>query len=567
MPKAAIVYNGFVFPGNSSYEVLERYEYDESETTVTGTVFQIKARAFLAEDASSSVHTLPDFNAGPVVHNARQLLSKAGATLKFEHDGFGPTPQYIEINAQSSGAIVKDINNGPKPRILQWMPVGNTACAEIVWECETTIPICDGDSTPRFTGVKAFNYSIQYDIDASGYTTRRISGYIEIAMTRNMSRGIPDTVDAYRDKVQFQKPNNFSREVSWSVSANKRRADFSIVDKEHRSANPFPPSVIDIQARHRVGWSKGNRVRVPSTISASITLSPLVPRVNAWMIFRAIVAGRVAFANATGKTTFLESLELEEELFANRFSFSCQYYTLTPLGIADVLGATGLFQPLGNTWANWHNSTAILMPFQDLNSDYGLAKLEHDPSDDRIIDLCDNGGATYQGSPGFHLYNTPTAISPYCNPMPTASQSWLRFHAQFEYEEGSRPSSAVTLGPDDLRHTFFNPSQPDANLLPALAEDIERWVEHYAGDITIYWSGYAERVGFPIPRPGKMQIGDEILMPAGKGRFLQSFVGNYFCRPVYRAFWRIPYKCKKRVAKIDAVEAVPSDIETPAEDS
>lgn len=558
MPNASIIYNDYEFNELTSYEVTERFDYDEAETTVVGTTFQIRAKTFIAAEPESpgNVHTDSSFYAGPVIHPIRQKLSKPGKQLIFKHDGFGPSPSYIDINNPSAGSTLKDISGGPKPRVMQWIPVGNTASAEMVWECETTIPVCDGVTPPRVSGVKAFNYSIQYDIDASGYTTRRIAGYIEITMTRK-NREIPDSVDDYRGYVQFQKPQNFSREISWNVSADKRRADFMIVDTEKRTSNPFPPNVIDIQVKHRVGMSTRNIARASNTLSAQITLSPLVPRVTAWFIYYAIAQARLSHAAVTGAYSLSESLEVEEDVYGNQFSFVLRYTTIDTTGSSNIvrlMGLSGLFQPLGFDWPTWDNSVKILGPFQNLEQDYGLAALKHVHEDDRIVDLCDDGNPRYHTGVSNYLFNTPTATTPFRNVCPVESRSWVHFEAHFEYHEEVKGSAAVTLGPNQLAYSDFNPSAP-ADFDPSVEDQIERWIETYAGSIKIYWKGGAERVCHEIKPPGKITVGDLVLVPAGKIVFESKLVGWLFGLPLYRAFWIVPYKLKRRPTKVVGADA------------
>lgn len=569
-PNARITYNGFEFNPHTHYEVTEQYEYDGPEMTVVGTRFFIRVRTILSpEPVGSFSHTGSAVYAGGDVLDARRKLSKSGGVLEFLHEGFsGPT--YIRVNAEPySGSIPKimDINGGPKPRVLSWRPIGNTAAIEIEWQCETTIPICDGTETPRHTGVKAFSYGIQYDIDPSGYTTRRISGYIEIAMTRD-GRDIPDTVDTYRNLVRFEKPANFTREVSWTVSPDKRRAEFSITDREIRTNNVFPPHVINISAQHKVGWSRNDRVKVPNTISATIELSPLVPRVTAYEIFRSLLATRLAFAATIESNTFIESISLEESIFENRFTFSCSYYTLfkapgATSALPFIILATGIMSPyIPNEWTVWDDSVKKLAPLQGLDAleppgrEYGLANLVHNPIADRITDLCDSGQAPYHNSEGAYIGNIGAAPSVFCNSIPPAAQSWLQFEARFIYREGARTSASVTLGPDDLTHGAFDPASPTANLSDVADIGIERFVEQYAGDMEIVWQGYAERIGYPIPKPGTLTIADGVeLVPTSEGRFTQQYVGMYFCQPRYKAYWSIPYKLKYRPANVSGDDA------------
>ena len=382
-------------------------------------------------------------------------------------------------------------------------------------------------------------------------------------MTRD-GRYILDTVDAYRDKVAFQKPKNFVRDQSsWNVSANKRRADFTIVDNEIRTNNIYPAHVIKIDARHRSGWSHRDRARIPNQITAMIELSPLVPRATAFYIFRSIVSNRMAFATAAGVFTFIESVDVEDSMFENKFNFGCNYYALNEANdpatfIPFLLNATGIFKPyLPNTWEQWDASIKTLAPLQGLNNDYGLAGLSHVPPTDRITDLCDSDQQQEIASEGIYwVGGSLPSESAFCNPKPPANKSWLNFFGQFLYKETNRSSTSVTLGPDDLVNEIFDPSKPTAELPDSDSDLIERFVENYASEVVLHWQGHAERIGYPVPKPGKIVIGDMELIPSGDGKFQQTSLGTYFCQERYRAFWNIPYRLRRRLSKIDADEAM-----------
>lgn len=564
MAFADITYNGYKFPDRSNFEIKEEYLYDDAEVTVIATQFHLQVSTIIVADPSpyaGTDYTDKAYNCGPEMHRVRQLLSKAGKTLEIKHDGFGPDNPYPLINGSSN---VKDVRFGPKPKMISWVPVGNTACVEVIWQCTFAVPICDGTSSPRFDGLCAFNYALTYDIDKRGFTTRKIAGYIEVAMTRIYGdRTLPDSVDLYRNKVQFYKPANFERVVSWNVSLDKRRADFTITDTEIASNNPYPAGVVAISARHRGGWSKRNRTQISNTINATIELSPLENRFRAWYIFRAIVNARLAYAQSVGIIYFIDSFDVDEELFENRISFNLSYRLLsTPgyyIGLLNMFNATGLMQPLSTqndgTWQQWSESLSQLNPLQGKSYDRGIAKLEHDYYGDRIIDLCMNERPSPRPEDTTRGVPPPTAIQTFCNPKPPADKSWKSFNADFVYDEHSYAFDAVTLGPDDLRNEEFDPRKPDANLPETQQDEIKRYLENHAGIIGLRWQGVAERVGYPIPRPGKITIGDMQLVPAGKGKFKQGFVGNYFCQPLYKAMWDIPYKLQKRPRKIDGVEA------------
>ena len=73
----------------------------------------------------------------------------------------------------------------------------------------------------------------------------------------------------------------------------------------------------------------------------------------------------------------------------------------------------------------------------------------------------------------------------------------------------------------------------------------------------IVWSGYAERIGFPIPKPGQMKFAGAWLRPVGEPDqkrgmktngpvfFEQKFLGMHFGVPKYAASWRQYYKLNR----------------------
>lgn len=536
-----VVYNGYAFGPYSHVNVSAEMVPDDADRTVLYHRYKIRVETTIVAEAQ-------DAYVGEHFRRIRQLLSKAGQALTIDHQGFGPR---LDINNGSPGfGGVFDVAFGPKPKILSWEPVGATNAVEVTWECEFNLPTCAGAGGVRFTGLMAFNYSVSYRIDRGGYSTRTITGYLRIAMTRQVgSNAIPDSADAYRDVVIVPKPINYEREWSWNISLDKTRADFTITDTQIKSPNAYPPGIVAIRANHRVGWSRRSLATLPNTIRASITLSPFQARGLAWDVFRNIVKSRMDVTLAQGKRVFLDSLEVEEDIYGDTISFSLGYKIYFGPGesaIGEIFTGTALFLPVSQDWASWSQS------LDTVQHNRGTSKLKTNPTDDQIFDLCVTD--VLPALPDYQVvpFPAPTTYFKFCNEKPPASHSYLRFEQGVVAAENNPAISQVTVGPDDRTMQPFDVTEVNPKLGVANpAAGIQRFVESAAAGLEFEIIGYAERVGYPIPEPGNLSVGGRALIRLGEGQFRQKFLGRHFCQPVFGASWRQRYVVEQRVEKLD----------------
>lgn len=541
MSQQLVTYNGYQFNEYSSVEVSVQMQPDDSNRTILYHRYKIRVETVIYAEGSET-------DAGLHFRRIRERLTKQGQGLVIHHKGFDTG--LFEVNTILTG--LRDVAFGPKPMVIVWDPVGYENAVHVVWECELCISACN-----RWSGIMAMNYGISTRIDHSGYTTRTISGYIEIAMTRVNIRGIPDTADAYRDSVQVPKLPNFQREHSWNLSLDKRRADFSITDTEIQSPNAFPPGVIDIQGNHMAGWSRRQAEVLQNAIRATITLAPGQPRSRAWEIFKAIVEKRLQFLG--GATPILESIGVDEQLFGNSFAFTVGYRLIVDPtksilnALPGWLTSVGFGTPLGlNTWEQWGSSV------EAIQSHRGLANLEHDPKQDQIIDMCSVAFLPEQTSDSARVVYAPPARAgqPIANKKPASNKSYVRFDTWITFDEEVPSTVQVSVAPDDLamEGNDFDPSKPEATLGDTIAgNQVVRFVETQSGKIEIVWKGYAERIGYPIPRPDKLEIGGLTLRRVGRAVFQQQIVGIVLGQPLYRAAWNQRYVVTKRPKKMTGI--------------
>lgn len=533
-------YNGYTFNDLTNIFINADMVYDDAERTVKYHRYKLRA--------ITTIYAEPrDGYCGEHFRRIRQRLSKAGQSLSLNHPAFGP-PLLINVSE-----VVRDVEFGPKPRVLSWNPIGDTNAAEVVWEVEFCLPTCDGDGNVRYGGIAGFNYGITYNIDTFGYTTRVVSGYIEIAMTRIGGTQIPDTADAYRENIYVPHLVNFEREHNYSLSPDKRRLEFSIIDREIRSPNAYPGGVVKIRASHRVGWSRRSLATLPNTISATIELDKHQPRSRAWEIFRAIVTDRTRYATGSAKV-FFEGIEVDEDIYGNAISFSLAYRTYINDergALAHIFSSTGLFERPPGDWVEWSNSRLTAQSIR------GNAGLRHNKAEDIVFDLC----TTLVPPQESYQYNAypqpPSSYLRLCNPRPAPNQSWLRFDASITSIEDVPAVEQITIGRDDLKGRDFDPADPTAfNGITDEEEEIIRFIEEAPAGLRFQWTGYAERVGWDIPKPDRLTFGGVTLKRIGAGYFRKKLIAVHMCQPLYGAAWNLTYVVDKRPESLPLDESV-----------
>ena len=514
-------YNGYTFDGATHISIKCEPVFDDAQRTVVYHRYLIRVVAIVA-DADNTELSLADI---------RYRLTKAGQVLTVQNKGF----YHLMVNQNTPNGFVNDVAFGPKPKLVSWEPIGSTLACEVVWECETCIAYC---STPKYhAGVMAMNYELTYALDYRGLTVRTIAGYFEIAMTRN-GYAIPDTADSYRNVIGPAIPSRFQRTTqTYKLSLDKRRVDFTIVDTELPSNNPWPLGTVKIEAKHRVGWTRrnGQAHRLRNTITVDVEMGADQPMLNAYAIFAAIVKKRLDVAKGVyGPSVLLEDVSVEESLFDRTCSFSVQYTILKTL--RKILTDTGLWQSLGlTTWGMWAYS------LQNLTHTRGYARLQHLAGNDAIIDPC---GAVFTipwdasaTPPTQQALETKNLLK---NETPNADSSWLDYSSHVYVLRDRAVVRHAILQQPDAEDGNFDPQTTDGLRYPALSGLPDIMQRCGKSRYTATLQGAARRVGHPIPRPSLTQIGTATATEID-GDFITRIEKNLFGVPVYVARWNIRY--------------------------
>jgi hypothetical protein len=414
-------YNGVFFSVNtetlncSGLPVMDQ----QARRTVSYVVWRLHIKTtVIAELGSNTDLTLDDI---------RNRLTTAGGALEYADKGFGD----LTVNIGDTGpnkSTKRDVKWGPIPLLVSWKPIASNRAAEVQWMVEVAVPQCDH---AVFQGqLMAYNYSVRYTQDGQGYTTRTITGYIEIPMTRKAvdDRSIPDNVDNYWPEIYplcpgedpNDDPDNPTTGLGWKrmardriVSPDRRRLDFTVVDEE--MPIPLQPDVTDCKASHIV-YNSGNSIwgRYHNTLQATYMLSKKVSKDVAWTRFVELANARMSSSSSfmnidperVAAMMIPTNFVLEEPDIFGRPAARFLYSWTSVYNISHILQQSGLWTPLdkdlnlkdpqGNpyvlpataTYSLWKASMKDVLFGRKSKAPYGIAQATSDETDEIIVDLC-----------------------------------------------------------------------------------------------------------------------------------------------------------------------------------
>jgi len=209
--------------------------YDSSGRTVVHVLwtFTIKETIALASPATTDSE----------IEAIRRILLKSGGTFVYRDKGFSDS---FNINTGK----VRDVAFGPKPRSFSWRPIGSNRVVEFTWIVDVALPECENALYDH--AIAEANFKMDYQIDATGHTTRLFSGHLRIAVNKDGKR-LTDNADLYRKKFVPDVPVNFRRtDQRYSLSEDKARLDVSITDVEMKSPFAPPIGIVDVSLSHSI---------------------------------------------------------------------------------------------------------------------------------------------------------------------------------------------------------------------------------------------------------------------------------------------------------------------------
>lgn len=548
-----LTYNGFSFAGPKSHITAEvAYVYDEAQRTVVADNWKLAVMAWITSDSAGLTDGYPStFNANGRVIEAHRLLGQSGGELTFSGLGIGD----ITINTDSTN---RDLNFGPRPRILRMKPVGAPGVTEIVWECEAMVKRCS--SSPVITGVlgnaKALNFGIDYSVDRRGIMTRNITGYLEIVLNRSVagSNLLSTTADDYVDQIRPVVPDGFRRDNSVSrLSHDKSRIDFTFTDTEMPSTNAFPPGVSDMQLAHRVATtSVGGAIgqnRTECSLSGRIEVTKTVLMSDAWERVLLLLSERLRHTrNQAGLTIMVSHVDVTEHVFDRSIDFTVQYWFM-PRGMQTLLADAGMFRQFqGTSFEEWKSR---MSDFEWRSR--GISNLHFKPGEDTLVDPC-NTELPQAINPQVNSFageSQAKSLTNVCPPKDQSYSDWINVIETWidtnliEHKPMAAPASPsvpAQTNPDSIQSA--DPTVPPVATPPGE----QKSTFQQSGNATnkLIMSGHGVRIGHKVELPLKAYtMNDGTNLELVKPKIKETVVGMATdgC-PIYAAKWRLEYAVK-----------------------
>lgn len=546
-------YYGITFDARTRTKITATPVPDRAGRTVKFVEYTLDVNGWVS-DTSSTDDTL---------ESMRIRLTTPGQTLRYTNKGFGD----LIVNA----GLVRDVEWGPWPKLLEYDPVGNNLSARVHWTCTTRIPECE--SAKYTTLPLEFSHGVTYVIDGDGYTTINVDGEIVIPMTRKRggNRTIPDTVDRLREKCFPPVPVRFHRtNQSWNLSLDKRTGHFTYSDVE--IPYPLPEGVTRADIRHRLRSSrsqKGGFAIWHGTIGGSLTLARDEAKADGFEKFLLMTAQILAAAKVQVKTQvaqlpmvesptfkglqvavggtsvgslFLESVTVDDDVFGRGLSCSVDY-RIIGCNIRNFITTSGMFRQQGFDFVKWKEGLAK----RGVSGPRGGAGLRHQ-SGEAIIDLCVGIGHDVNvGNPV--IGGAPPKIE---NPKPhiqaiKPEASWIFFSNRIELNEDDGLALHVPIGEDGAEKPGPEPGglkALDAGKARATAGKIgtiKPAIQNVRTPIFRCWMiGRAVRLAYDISIPTLQTIGGSPVKEARREVKLGE-ARNIGDVKIYSVAWRIEY--------------------------
>ena len=487
-------YNGYRFPSLVKVSCTARRITDSSNRTTKSIQYTIRAEAEIESGQVGSPLALvaqsgsPGLTTGYHLEDIRRRLLETGKYLIF--GGFGFSGLYVNLApginyGVNSGFSQMDINFGPHPQVLEWLPIGGSLCSLVKWECVVEVPECsttpDAYGNPHvYTGitgaplsVSSYNYDVGWKVSAQGLMTRTVKIDAEIPLTRDFTnpgtvreRILKDSADRIIDRIKVPKIDGYARDSSVQIDKSKRILNVVITDSMLPSDNPYVVGCVGMNMSHSISSNlHASHNLWKNTISGSITLAPGVQKWVAWLAFAAIVTERISHENKAvytssdsytegdkgeeekkkGGLKYVTDFSMTEEIFGRTMSFSLSWELLSNL--KTIFKASGLMSPLElnsqnndalgaiQGYYNWRSWSDSMNEFTKLR---GISGFKMNPSTDIIVDLCQNQGLGLQTLPGesqSDIRDLLERILPnvLTTEHPTPGNSWKSFENRFDF--------------------------------------------------------------------------------------------------------------------------------------
>lgn len=496
------------------------------------------------------------------IEEIRMMLSQDGKPLIFDDKVL----QKFHVNTGASDPFnVIDVNYGPRVGELSIEPIMANRAFEIVWSVTCAVGVC-----PEFSGgspngsfaktwsvgdVRQVSYGVSWTGDMKGYSTRVVSGFLEIVQCPQVESTpgkISLSADDYRELVTISLPLAFRRTASeYTLNERKDRITFAVRDEEIQSPNAYPRDVTDISVQHTVGvGSQTAFFKAASTISGYCEVANPYGSSLAWARVFPIIAARINSARSQSGGIFLSDVKITEDLFGRSVTFSISYWKLgtSPSGF---IAASGMFTPTDDTWSEWRDS---MYGPDDVTNNAGLpfsrrsvANLSYEPSDDVIVTPCTSQPVLVT------VHNQRTTPLPsflasvLTNVCPPANKSYRSYENRLR---STVRGGAATFTEMPVGSSSYTPRVPTTSDGTALSSAVNadsftgRRIDSTADGpmVELTLVGHGDRLGYPVELPSISKAWSSAVKKVPNGSVIETTSRMFLGCRLYVAKWSMRYK-------------------------
>jgi hypothetical protein len=565
-------YNGFTFSSYAETTSLRVRPIKSADgRTITESVISIEIQDYVASTISADT-----ISTGMVI-----ALTQPAAGFIYNGRGVGG----IAINVGPPNAW--DTRWGQFPTMLEMKPLGMGNAQKFRWGIDFCVPTCAGATYLGNQQPAEFCYKLSFDIDRGGYTKRIYSGFVRIPQTRrDITNRVPYiTADQWRESINPPQLPGFRRIPGrFTVSEDRNRLDFEIIDEQLESPNALPPGCVEAEASHTYQSNPGNDKKWTSTVSGTYELAFGVSPNAALLPFLAMCKDRID--NAAAKMGPIPVVGAAAPIPGAAFipiqfsaaetkihgkptaSFGLSFAVVSATR-DQILTNGGLFRPVpGSNAQLWQTSVAPILGSR------GISGLSFVPNQDAILDLC-VVAAPATPPPAGAIIDLRFVPPPFTTELrtlfekPTSDLSWVDLVAWLSVETDSGvtvgillPSSPLSLGantgvwqqllssglPEGALESTFFPQAADLTTGQQNSQSQAQgttFVQYRTSPILyVTLHGYAIRVGYQIPIPQLLSVGGLDAVPCGRTDmgegFEQCTIGNLGW-PLFFAKWKLRY--------------------------
>ena len=456
-----VTFNGYTFNDKSHINIDTEVVYDEAGRVAVKKMLTITVKSIITPTHDSNgpfSGTQSDetcLNNDSTLDEIRERLCVIGGVLDVSGIGFGRL-RVNDYNAAEPGFDVVDMAHGPKPRVIRWTPIAGAGAAEIVWTVVAVVPPCE-----REDDLKSMNFNIGFSVNEKGYTTRRVSGFLEV-VNSDISPGFRRSADDFRGRIVVAKITNAHRTQNFDLSADRSRLDFSIVDTEIESPNSYPPDVVLISAPLTLRIPKPHKGSVHSTsrLNVNLELTATASRIRAFEIFAAIFRNRTEDYPTDGNTSrvIIQELTITEDPFSNQYRFAISW--IVTMNFEQLLLSSGLFKAFNVDWATWSAS------MNQVQANRGLGQFAYSEAgqDDKLVSACEDevNNSVIVATEAVPYFTNVSTYEILCNENPPPPEaSYEKFEAYLVNHDRYNDALITTYGEASIQQNGFDINSTD----------------------------------------------------------------------------------------------------------